>query len=100
MDQRLLSWQYENGARTKESCKELLVQLKKRHLDPVMDRLQGREGAKLSFEDIINAYDKIKDDYRKLAKGAEDVIAAVFFEYHRVRKPSVLWSMPLFTKLL
>lgn len=90
MDERLLSWQYENEASTKESCKELLVQLKKRHLDPVMERLQRREGAKLSFEDIINAYDKIKDDYRKLAKGAEDVIAAVFFEYHRVRKPWLL----------
>ena len=90
MDERLLSWHYENEARTKESCKELLFRLKKLHLDPVLEKLQGREGAKVSFEDMINAYDKIKDDYGKLAKGAEDVIAAVFFEYHRVRKPSLM----------
>ena len=90
MDERLLSWHYENEAKTKESCKELLFRLKKLHLDPVLEKLQGREGAKVSFEDIINAYDKIKDDYGKLAKGAEDVIAAVFFEYHRVRKLSLM----------
>lgn len=84
MDERLLSWQYENGARTKETCKELLVQLKKRHLDPPSRPCNLSMTAKLSFEDIINAYDEIKDDYRKLAKGAEDVIAAVVFEYHRV----------------
>ena len=90
MDERLLSWHYENEARTKESCNELLFRLKKLHLDPVLEKLQGREGAKVSFEDIINAYDKIKDDYGKLAKGAEDVIAAVFFEYHRVRKHPVM----------
>lgn len=59
MDERLLSWHYENEARTKESCKELLFRLKKLHLDPVLEKLQGREGAKVSFEDIINAYDKM-----------------------------------------
>lgn len=65
----------------KESCKELLFRLKKLHLDPVLEKLQGRGGAKVSFEDILNAYEEIKDDYGKLAKSAEDVIAAVFFEY-------------------
>ena len=88
MAQRLLSWHYENEARTKEACKEILVQLKRLHLDPVLERLKGREGAKVSFQNITNAYDGIKDDYGKKAKGAKDVIAAVFFEYHRVRKPS------------
>ena len=90
MAQRLLSWHYENEARTKEACKEILVRLKRLHLDPVLERLKGREGAKVSFQNITNAYDKIKDDYGKFAKGAEDVIAAVFFEYHRVRKPSLM----------
>ena len=90
MEKRLLSWQRENEAITKESCKGLLDRLKKLHLDPVLEILQGPEGAKLSFEDVINAYDKIKDDYKKVAYGAKDVIAAVFFEYHRVRKPYVV----------
>ena len=53
--------------------------LKKQHLDPVLQQLQTKEGAKLSFYDIIRKYNLIKDDYQKSAIGAKDEIEAVFF---------------------
>ena len=55
-------------------------------MDPVLQQLQESDGAKLSFDDVIEGYKKIKDEYEKNAKGAEDVIAAVFYDYHEVRK--------------
>ena len=39
---------------------------------------------KLSFDDIIGRYNRIKDEYVKSAIGAKHVIAAVFFEFHPV----------------
>ena len=54
-------------------------------MDPVLQQLQGNAGAKLSYDDVIGGYKRIKDDYEKNAKGAKDVIAAVFFDYHEVR---------------
>ena len=53
--------------------------LKKQHLDPVIQQLQRKEGAKLSFHEIIGKYNLIKDDYHKSAIGAKDEIEAVFF---------------------
>ncbi|XP_078366399.1 guanylate-binding protein 6-like isoform X2 [Oculina patagonica] len=75
-------WQIKNAKLTREFCNDLLIQLKQTHLDPVLQQLQRKEGAKLSFEDIIGRYNQIKDDYHKSAIGAKDVIAAVFFEFH------------------
>ena len=46
-------------------------------------------GAKLSFDDIIGGYNRIKDDYDKSAIGAKDIIAAVFFEFHPVSEREV-----------
>ncbi|KAJ7380878.1 hypothetical protein OS493_004461 [Desmophyllum pertusum] len=83
LSQKLHSWQVKNAKLTREFCNDLLIQLKQTHLDPVLQQLQSRkEGAKLSFEDIIGGYNRIKDDYNKSAIGAKDVIAAVFFEFH------------------
>ena len=84
---KLNSWLTDNETKTRQSCKVLLEQLKRTHLDPVLQKLQGKEAAKVSFDDVINGYTRIKDDYEKSAKGAKDVIAAVFFEFHPVRKP-------------
>lgn len=85
MDKKLVSWLNDNEMQTRQFCKDLLGQLKRRHLDPVFQQLQGREAAKLSFDDIIGGYQRIKDDYHKSAIGAKDVIAKVFVELHAVR---------------
>ena len=86
MESKLSTWQAENERQTREFCEGLLSVLKHEHLDPVMEKLQGKEAARVSFREVISAYHKIKEDYEKDAKGAKDVIAAVFFEFHPVRK--------------
>ena len=77
-------WQIKNATSTREFCNDLLIQLRQGHLDPVLQQLRGKEGAKLSFRDIIGGYNRIKDDFDKSAIGAKDVIAAVFYEFHPV----------------
>ena len=80
-------WQTENARMTKQCCQDLLLQLKWKHLDPVLQQLQGRDGSKLSFDDIIGVYYLIKQDYDARAVGAKDAIAAAFFDFHPVRNP-------------
>ena len=63
----------------------LLSQLKKKLLDPVLRRLRGKEAAKMSFDEINDGCSQIKEKYNSSAKGAKDVIAAVFAEFHPVR---------------
>lgn len=84
IDDILNKWHMENANSTREFCTDLITQLKKQRLDPVLKRLKGTEAAKLSFQDITNAYDKLKEDYEKFAIGTKDVIAEVFFELHQV----------------
>jgi len=48
----LNSWQEENAKFTKESCHQLLVALKQ-HLDPVLSQLRGKDGAQVSFAQIM-----------------------------------------------
>lgn len=82
----MAAWQSDNERLTRESCTYLLKQLKKEHLDPVLARLHGAEGAKVTFEDIVTGYNRIEQDYKARATGAKDVCAAVFFEFHPVHK--------------
>ena len=84
MGERFNLWQIKNATSTREFCNDLLIQLKQAHLDPVLQQLRGEGGSKLSFDDIIGGYNRIKDEYDKSAIGAKDVIAAVFFEFHPV----------------
>ena len=63
----------------------MLRQLKETHLDPVLQRLQRKEAAKISFDEVIGGYNQMQEDYKKSARGAKDVIAAVFAEFHPVR---------------
>ena len=86
MGERFNSWQSENETSTRESCNGLLIQLKQAHLDPVLQQIREKGGSKLSFDDIIGGYNRIKDEYEQSAIGAKDVIAAVFFEFHSVSK--------------
>ena len=86
MESKLSTWQAENERQTREFCEGLLSVLKHEHLDPILKKLQGKAAAQMSFGEVIRGYHKIKDEYEKAAKGAKDVIAAVFFEFHPVRK--------------
>ena len=70
---------------TREFCNSLLHELKEKHLDPVLQRLQGKEAAKISFDEVISGYNQMQEDYENSAIGAKDVIAAVFAEFHPVR---------------
>lgn len=49
--------------------------------------------SKNSFDEIIGGYNQIKEDYHNSAKGAKDVIAAVFYEFHPVRLNVENWSI-------
>ena len=90
MEKKLTSWLTDNEVKTRQFCKDLLEQLKLLHLDPVFQQLQGRDAAKVSFDDIIGGYQRIKNDYNESAKGAKDVIANVFVELHGVRHCYIL----------
>ena len=85
-DREYATWQTENDQFTREACDALLKQLKKQHLDPILDQLHGKEGAKVMFDDIVAGYKKIEQDYKARATGAKQVCAAVFFEFYPVNR--------------
>lgn len=82
MEDRLNHWQDENTKRTKEICNQLLIGLKRQHLDPVLTKLRGKDGAKLSFAEIVACYNSIEQGYRLESRGAQDVCAQMFYEFH------------------
>lgn len=94
-DKRLASWHFENEKSTREACNVLLKQLKEQHLDPVLAQLHGEEGARVSFEDIIQGYKGIEEDYKVRAIGAKDVCATMFFEFHPVTTFLIIRSFQL-----
>ena len=67
-----------------ESCHQLLLGLKHEHLDPVLTQLRGKDGAKVSFAEIMACYSAIEQGFKAEAKGAEDVRSQVFYEFHPV----------------
>ena len=91
-DKRLASWKNENDKLTRDACTSLLKLLKKEHLGPVLEKLHGGEGAQVSFEDIIQGYNRLEQDFKVRAIGPKDVSAAVFFEFHPVKSFKVLTS--------
>ena len=86
LDKKLASWQSENERLTRESCSNLLKQLKEEHLDPVLAQLHRQGGAKVIPEDIFAGYNKIEHDYKARATGAKDVCLAVFSEFRPVNE--------------
>lgn len=84
-DKRLASWKNENDKLTRDACTSLLKRLKQEHLDPILEKLHGGGGAQVSFEDIIQGYNRLEQDFKVRAIGAKDVSAAVFFEFHPVK---------------
>ena len=82
-------WKTENSRLTRQFCDDLLLQLKTKHLDPVIEQLQGREGFD-SFDDMLHVYRQIKDDYETSALGAKDAIAEAFSDFHSARSPYLI----------
>lgn len=86
IDEKLNSWLNENSKITREVCKQLLDQLKQRHLNPVLQKLRDKEGGKLvSYADVTEGYDRIEEEYKKSARGAKDTISEVYSKFHPVR---------------
>lgn len=77
-------WIQQNIRETEACCVQLLKELKKSILDPVLKRLRGPEGSKMQFSDVVSAYNQIQDSYTAKARGAKDVQATVFMNFHPV----------------
>lgn len=82
----LKRWREKNQRRTKEGCQELLQGLRKKHLDPILQRLTGPMGASVRFDQIEGSFSAIERDFKKLARGAKDVCAQEFFKFQPVRE--------------
>ncbi|PFX25984.1 guanylate-binding protein 7-like [Stylophora pistillata] len=82
MNEALKRWQNENNRLTKEQCHKLLRALKEEHLDPVLRELSGKDGASVSFSQIIGGYSAIEQGFTRDARGAKDICAQVFYEFH------------------
>lgn len=53
-------------------------------MDPILQQLRENDPVTLSFKDIAETYDKLKEDYKRLAIGAKDVTAVVFWKAKQV----------------
>lgn len=82
MNKALKRWQNENNRLTKEQCHRMLKALKEEHLDPVLRKLSGKDGASVSFAQIIGGYSAIEQGFKRDARGAKDICAQVFYEFH------------------
>ena len=79
-----MHWREKNASLTQKSCEDLLRKLKIQHLDPVLKRVRGPDGAKVSYSEIMNGWSMIKTDFDLKAVGAKDVKADVFFKFNQV----------------
>ena len=86
MEKNLKRWQEENNRRTEEDCQILLHDLKRKHLDPILQRLTGPMGASISFDQIEDSFLAIESVFKKLSRGAKDVCAQEFFKFQPVRE--------------
>ena len=84
MENSLKRWQEENNRLTKVECYRMLRGLKEQHLDPILERLSGKDGASVTFAQIIGGYSAIEQGFKRDARGAKDVCAEVFYEFHPV----------------
>ncbi|XP_020607894.1 guanylate-binding protein 4-like [Orbicella faveolata] len=82
MESGLKRWQQENNRLTKEGCYRLLRGLKEQQLDPILTLLSSKDGASVTFAQIIGGYSAIEQGFKRDAKGAKDVCAQVFYEFH------------------
>lgn len=94
IEKKLFFWKDKNATLTQDFCHNLLERLKNEHLDPVLKRVGGPDGAKVSYGEIMGGWSKIKTDFTSKAVGAKDVMADVFFKYNQVR------NFPLVIKMV
>lgn len=80
--QKLAEWKAKNDSLTKEACRKLLKELKRKHLDPVFDRARGPAGTNVSYKEIDDGLAIIELEYKTHAVGAKNVRAQVFYEFH------------------
>ena len=84
MENNLVTLQKQNNDLTREECLALLRRLKKENLDPILGLLTGEGGASVSFAEIIGGYSAIEKGFKSQSRGAKDVCAQVFYEFHPV----------------
>ena len=68
----------------------MIKDLKKKHLAPIFQKLTEEEVHNLSFQDVVGAYDELKNEYKARAVGAKDIIAEVFSELHSVINDTII----------
>ena len=84
MNESLKRLQDKNNRLTKEQCSKLLQELKKKYLDPILRELRGKDGASMSFDRIVGGYSAIENGFQNEVKGAKDVCAQEFYNFHPV----------------
>ena len=92
MECSLNGWIQQNNSVTRKSCRRLLIELKKQHLDQALSRLRGPDGFNVSFLEIKECYSAIESDFKVAAKGAKDTCAEMFVEFHGVRRKTYILS--------
>lgn len=84
MDENLKALQERNNNLTREECVALLKRLKEERLDPIVAQLYTEGGSSVSFAEIIGGYSAIEEGFKSQYRGAKDVCAQVFYEFHPV----------------
>ena len=68
----------------------MIEDLQKKYLDPIFQKLTEEEAHNLSFQDVVSAYDELKNEYKARAVGAKDIIAEVFSKLHSVINDTII----------
>ena len=76
--------QERNSNLTRWECRALLKRLQKERLDPILALLATKGGSSVSFADIIGGYSAIEEGFKSQSRGAKDVCAQEFYEFHPV----------------
>ena len=77
----------------------LLNMLKEQYLDPILKLLGSKDGSSVTFAQIIGGYSAIEQGFKSQSRGAKDVCAQVFYEFHPVGLKTGLmnWLMLIFS---
>ncbi|KXJ09693.1 guanylate-binding protein 6 [Exaiptasia diaphana] len=95
----LSSWLERNSRETETFCTQLIKELKRTILDPVLARLHSQEGSKMQRSDIVDAYHEVEQKYSSNARGAKDVKTSVFMNFHPELKKEKKQSIELLQQL-
>ena len=84
MEEKLKSMQEHNNKLTREECVSLLKRLKEERLDPILALLYTKAGRSVTFAEIIGGYSAIEEGFKSQSRGAKDICAQVFYDFHPV----------------